>query len=319
MSGTEELLVAGVDVGGTNIEVGLVGDGHEVRARGKVATPDGGPEEVLTAIADLVRSMGAEPAAVGVGIPGVVHDGRVLTVPNLENWHEHVAVDSELADRLGVPVALGNDADVGLLGEWLDGAAKGATNALGVWMGTGIGGGLILDGRPYHGARGAAGELGHVIIRADGALCSCGRRGCVEAYAGRRSMARIASALVEAGRSTSLFDIQQDEGKPRLTSKVWARALDEGDEMAHELIDAAVAGIGLAVGSCLNLLDLELVVIGGGLAEKLGQPLADRIGSATRPWVLQPHPDLQFVVSTLGDDAGVVGAAALARASVIGH
>ncbi|MEO5834526.1 MAG: ROK family protein [Nakamurella sp.] len=318
MSRSDELLIAGVDVGGTNIEVGLVSPDHQVLGRAKVDTPVGGPDEVMDAIAGLIGSLGETPAAVGVGIPGVVHEGRVLTVPNLENWHEHVEVDTELADRLGLPVALGNDADVGLLGEWLAGAAQGTRNALGIWMGTGIGGGMILDGRPYRGARGAAGEVGHIIIRADGALCGCGRRGCVEAYAGRRSMERIASALVDAGRSTSLFEIQEEEGKRKLTSKVWARALDEDDEMATELIDTAIESIGLALGSSLNLLDVERVVIGGGLAEKLGQSLADRIGTAARPWILQVNPELTFAVAALGDDAGVVGAAALGRALVIG-
>jgi glucokinase len=306
-------LVAGVDVGGTNIEVGLVGADHTVLDRAKADTPTEGPDAVLDVIAELVASLDDPPVAVGVGIPGVVHEGRVLTVPNLANWHDAFDLSGDLGKRTGVPVALGNDANVGLLGEWLDGAAKGAHNVLGLWMGTGIGGGLILDGRPFTGSHGAAGEIGHVIVSAGGALCSCGRRGCVEGYAGRRSMAGVASAMVEAGRSTALFDIRDDEGKSRLTSKVWSRALSEGDEMA-------VDTLGVAVGSAVNLLDLdldlELVVVGGGLAEKLGQELADRIAAAARPWMLQPNPDLAFVVSSLGDDAGVVGAAALGRALV---
>jgi glucokinase len=309
-------LVAGVDVGGTNTEVGLVGADHTVLDRAKADTPTEGPDAVLDVIAELVASLDDPPVAVGVGIPGVVHEGRVLTVPNLANWHDAFDLSGDLGKRTGVPVALGNDANVGLLGEWLDGAAKGAHNVLGLWMGTGIGGGLILDGRPFTGSHGAAGEIGHVIVSAGGALCSCGRRGCVEGYAGRRSMAGVASAMVEAGRSTALFDIRDDEGKSRLTSKVWSRALSEGDEMAVELFEMAVDTLGVAVGSAVNLLDLELVVVGGGLAEKLGQELADRIAAAARPWMLQPNPDLAFVVSSLGDDAGVVGAAALGRALV---
>jgi glucokinase len=311
-------LVAGVDVGGTNIEVGLVGADHTVLDRAKADTPTEGPDAVLDVIAELVASLDDPPVAVGVGIPGVVHEGRVLTVPNLANWHDAFDLSGDLGKRTGVPVALGNDANVGLLGEWLDGAAKGAHNVLGLWMGTGIGGGLILDGRPFTGSHGAAGEIGHVIVSAGGALCSCGRRGCVEGYAGRRSMAGVASAMVEAGRSTALFDIRDDEGKSRLTSKVWSRALSEGDEMAVELFEMAVDTLGVAVGSAVNLLDLdlELVVVGGGLAEKLGQELAERIAAAAGPWMLQPNPDLAFVVSSLGDDAGVVGAAALGRALV---
>ncbi|MGI8590421.1 MAG: ROK family protein, partial [Nakamurella sp.] len=126
---SQDLLVAGVDVGGTNIEV---------------------------------------------GIPGVVDQGQVLTVPNLENWHEHVDLVEELGSRIDLLIALGNDANVGLLGEWVAGAALGVRNVLGPWMGTGIGGGLILDGRPFTGSHGGAGELGHMIIRQGGALCTCG-------------------------------------------------------------------------------------------------------------------------------------------------
>lgn len=314
---SQDLLVAGVDVGGTNIEVGLVTADHQVHARAKTDTPTGGPVEVLDTIATLIHSLDQTPIAVGVGIPGVVDQGQVLTVPNLENWHEHVDLVEELGSRIDLPIALGNDANVGLLGEWVAGAALGVRNVLGLWMGTGIGGGLILDGRPFTGSHGGAGELGHMIIRQGGALCTCGRRGCTEAYAGRRSMRGTAAAMVDAGRTTSLFQIRDDEKKGHLTSKVWVRALDEGDELAEQLFDTAVETLGVAVGSVVNLLDLELVVVGGGLAEKLGSKLADRIAEAAAPWMLQPNPELKFVVSALGDDAGVVGAAALGRALVI--
>ena len=311
------MIVAGVDVGGTNIEVGLVQPDHEVVARAKRDTPRGGPEAVMDTIVELIESFDEAPAAVGAGIPGVVFEGEVLSVPNLENWIRQVDVGGELERRLEVPVAVGNDANVGLLGEWVAGAAQDVDDVLGVWMGTGIGGGLILDGRPFGGSRGSAGELGHVIVRADGALCACGRRGCVEAYAGRASMAATAEAMVDAGRATSLFDIRDDEGKAGLTSRVWARALDEGDELAVELFDTAIETLGLGVASVVNILDVELVVIGGGLAEKLGQDLADRIGAAAEPWMLRPSPELAWVPAALGDDSGVVGAAALARAALL--
>ncbi|WP_186627726.1 ROK family protein [Rhodococcus sp. BP22] len=310
-------VVVGVDVGGTNIEVGAVDERHHVLCRAKAATPEGGPEDVLKVIIELVGSLDADPIAVGVGIPGVVHEGRALTVPNLVGWTEDVDLIGPLSDELGVPVTLGNDANVGLLGEWTAGAARGGRNVLGLWMGTGVGGGLILDGRPYVGTRGAAGEIGHVIVAAGGALCTCGRRGCAEAYAGRRSMRGVATTMVDAGRKTSLFTIRDDEGKTKLTSKVWARALEEEDTLATTLFDTAIETLGVAVGSTINLLDLDRVVVGGGLAEKLGQDLADKLYKATRPWMLQPSPDLQFVVSELEDDAGVVGAAVLARAAVV--
>ncbi len=311
------MIVAGVDVGGTNIEVGLVDQNHDVIARAKHNTPTGGPDAVIATIVDLVRSLSDEPIAVGVGIPGVVHDGNVLTVPNLANWIDQVDVRKQLEASLGIPVALGNDVNVGLLGEWIAGVANGIDDVLGVWMGTGIGGALVLDGRPFNGSRGAAGEIGHVVVQPGGALCGCGRRGCVEAYAGRRSMAATAAAMVDAGRTSALFDIRDDEGKTKLTSKVWARALAEHDPLAIQLFDMAVEMLGIGVASVINMTDVEMVVIGGGLAEKLGQDLADRIREAATPWMLRPNPEVRWVPSALGDDAGVVGAAALARAAVI--
>lgn len=311
------MVVVGVDVGGTNIEVGSVDDQHNVLARAKAKTPEGGPSEVREVIADLVQSLDASPVTVGVGIPGVVHEGRALTVPNLIGWTEDVDLIGPLTEQLGVPITLGNDANVGLLGEWVAGAARGGSNVLGLWMGTGIGGGLILDGRPYTGSRGAAGEIGHVVVLAGGALCSCGRRGCAEAYAGRRSMRGVATGMVDAGWKTSLFSIRDEEKKSKLTSKVWQKALEDDDPLAVQLFDTAIETLGVAIGSTINLLDLDRVVVGGGFAEKLGQDLADRLFESARPWMLRPSPDLRFVVSALEDDAGVVGAAALARAALI--
>ncbi|WP_328291274.1 ROK family protein [Kineococcus sp. NBC_00420] len=320
----------GVDVGGTNIEVGLVGDDHEVISRAKKNTPQDGPDAVLDVVADLVRELlenvddSAEksggdqtPAAVGLGIPGVVHQGQALTVPNLPNWDGPVDLVSGLTQRTGFPVALGNDANVGLLGEWLAGAARGAENVLGVWLGTGVGGGLILQGRPFHGARGGAGEIGHIVVREGGALCSCGRRGCVEAYAGRRSMTSAVRSMIEAGRTSVLEELRLEHDKSSMTSGVWRDALEADDELAIEVFATAVDTVGVGIGAVLNVLDVDLVVIGGGLAEKLGSDLADRIETSTRPWVMRPSPDLQFRVAELGDDSGVVGAAALARALVI--
>ncbi|MGI8728882.1 MAG: ROK family protein [Solirubrobacteraceae bacterium] len=311
------MIVAGVDVGGTNVEVGVVDEDNEVIDRAKRDTPTDGPDSVVEAIVELIESLDESPVAVGAGIPGVVYEGEVLTVPNLSNWTDPVDLGAELEKRLDVPVALGNDANVGLLGEWIAGAARDVDNVLGVWMGTGIGGGMILDGRPFNGSRGAAGEIGHVIVRAGGALCSCGRRGCVEAYAGRRSMEGVAAAMVAAGRKTSLFEIADDAGKSKLTSKVWEKALDESDELAEELFEMAIETLGIGIASVINAIDVELVVIGGGLAEKLGQDLADRIGEAAAPWMLRPNPKLSWAPAELGDDSGVVGAASLARALVL--
>lgn len=311
------MLTAGVDIGGTNIEVGLVNGKYKVVERAKKPTPKTGPKDVVKTIAELIDSLKKKPLAAGVGIPGAVNGDTIVQVPNLENWDADYDFIARLRKALGMPVAAGNDANVGLLGEWLAGAAKGYDHVLGVWMGTGIGGALILEGRPYTGGLGSAGEIGHVVVRADGALCGCGRRGCVEAYAGRERMSETVRSLKEAGRHTSLFEIEDEENKRRPTSKVWAKALDDGDDVVTEVFEQGVQALGVGVGSILNVLDLERVVIGGGMAEKLGQKLADRVGEAAMPWVMAPNPKLEFVAAELGDDSGVIGAAELGRAAVV--
>lgn len=307
--------LVGVDVGGTNVMVGLVDDDHEVTATAKEPTPDTAAG-VIDLVVGMVQGLDARPHAVGVGLPGIIHDGVVKELPNLEGWTEDSDVVGQLADRLGVPVAVGNDAQVGVLGEWVAGAARDARFVLGVWLGTGVGGGLVLDGRPYDGAHGTAGELGHVNVQPGGAICGCGRRGCLEAYAGRRMMTHAARRLVEAGRTTSLFEIMERKGKTRPTSAVWDEALDDGDELVVELFDRAIEALGVGVGSAINLLDPDLVVVGGGLAEKLGQDLADRIADAAAPIVLHDAKDRRVVAAELGDDSGVVGAAWLARGAL---
>ena len=309
------MLVAGADVGGTNIMVGLVDDEHGVVDRRKRSTPDGA-RAVIDTIVGMVLDLDEPPAALGVGVPGIVHGGRVLALPNLDGWSPELSVVDGLASRLEMPVAVENDAQVGVLGEWVAGAAVGVDDVLGVWMGTGVGAGLVLGGRPFSGAHGTAGEFGHVVVHPDGALCGCGRRGCIEAYAGRRMMGAAVRRLVDAGRETALFELMADSGRTRPTSAVWRDALDAGDEVATEVFDAGLDALAIGLGSTINLLDPSMVVIGGGLAEKLGQPLADRIAQLAAPRILHDEADRPMVVAALGDDSGVVGAAWVGRRAV---
>lgn len=315
MGGSKSRLVAGVDVGGTNIAVGLVDDDNEVVDGAEVTTPADGPTAVAAAVASLIAAFDPAPAAVGLGVPGPVSDGVLLTAPNLAGFTEPVRLGDLVAEATGVPVVLGNDASLGAVGEWIAGAGRGARFLLGVWMGTGIGGGLVLDGKPYDGAFGGAGEFGHVVVQRGGALCGCGRRGCVEAYAGRRAMEREAEVAIAAGADTEMPAIMRDAGKDRLTSKVWKAAYQAGDPLAVRILDDATEALGVAVGSAVNLLDLDRIVIGGGLAEKFGQDLADRIAAAAAPWTLAPSDERAIVVAELGDHSGIVGAAHLARTS----
>jgi len=302
----------GVDLGGTKVAAALVDGDHAVHRRHRVPTPDG-PDGVIDAVVTVVRELDAGDAPVGVGVPGPVRDGVLMTAPNLAGFERPVPVRDRLAAALGVPVLVENDASAGAVGEWVAGAGRGARSLLGVWLGTGVGGGLVLDGRPFHGAFGGAGELGHMCVRQGGALCGCGRRGCIEAYAGRARMEEAVRAATAKGRHTVLLDLAAAKGRDRMTSGVWRDALEVGDELATATLDEAVAALGAGVGAAINLLDLDTVVVGGGLAEKLGVGLVERIAAAVRPFLLAGDADRRYALAQLGDDAGVVGAAALAR------
>jgi len=310
-------VVAGIDIGGTNMAGALVTDDHELVDRAKRATPVGGPEAVIDTVLELVRGFAEPPSAVGIGIPGPVSDGVVTRPPNLAGWPARVELGPRLTSELDVPVEIGNDANVGALAEWVAGAGRGSRFLLGVWLGTGVGGGLILDGRPYTGAFGGAGEFGHMVVHAGGARCGCGRRGCIEAYAGRAALEGSAAMAVAGGRDSALFEIRDAKGKDRITSSVWAKALDQGDPLAVELLDEAVDAVATGVAAVVNLLDLDRVVLGGGITEKLGEYIADRVADRARRGFIVPDRHLDVSIAELGDDAGIVGAAALARAAMV--
>jgi glucokinase len=314
----------GIDLGGTKIQAVIVDDEHTVRGEERVPTPtSGGPADVAAAMAGALRQAAqaadVEPAdleGVGVGSPGEIDAsaGTVTSARNLPDWEGTFALGDELSEALGTRVALGNDVQVATDAEALLGAGKPYPSLLGVFWGTGVGGGIVLDGRPWVG-RGAAGEIGHVVVKRGGARCTCGRKGCMEAYAGRGSMELRARAKHKRGAKTDLFDIMRDRGRTRLTSGVWARALDRGDPLATELMDDAVAALGAGVASVQNVLDVEAIVIGGGLGIRLGEPYAERILDAMMPHLFDDADPPTVQVAALGDLGGAIGAALLVSSS----
>jgi glucokinase len=312
-------VIAGVDLGGTKIQTVVLRDG-EVAGNARAETPrTGEAADVIDAIARTVREAlaaagGGELEGVGIGSPGDVNAeaGVVTLAANVPGFGGRVELGRRVSEQLDrVPVVLGNDVNVAVLGTWQRGAGRPYKNLLGVWAGTGVGGGLVLDGRLYTG-RGAAGEFGHMVVRTGGLRCGCGRRGCVEAYAGRASMERQANRLLKRGHSTRLFKIMEQRGRDRLTSGVFAKALDGGDAMAKKLIQQAAWALGLAIASAQNLLDLEAVVISGGLGDRLGQPFADRIVGYMTPHLFVPDEPPAIIGTGLGELSGAVGAAVLA-------
>jgi glucokinase len=310
----------GIDLGGTKIQAVIVDGDHEIRGETRVPTPtSGGPSEVAAAMVGALQQAceaaaveSAELEGIGVGSPGDVdaERGTVTSARNLPDWEGSFPLADELSKALGTRVALGNDVQVATDAEALLGAGRPYRSLLGVFWGTGVGGGIVLDGRPWIG-RGAAGEIGHVVVKRDGARCTCGRRGCMEAYAGRGSMEIRARERQKKGDKTALFDIMRDRGRDRLTSGIWARALDRGDKLAVELMDDAIAALGAGVASVQNVLDVDAIVIGGGLGIRLGEPYATRILDAMLPHLFVDSDPPAVLVAALGDLGGAIGASLL--------
>ena len=314
---------AGVDLGGTKIQVAILDGSHAVLAQARHPTPTtGGPTavaaEIVATVEEAAGAAGVETAGidgVGIGSPGAVDTatGTVAQARNLPDWEGAFPLARTVAASLGMPAVVGNDVQVAIDAEFALGAGRDFSSLLGVFWGTGVGAGIVLDGRPWLG-RGAAGELGHVVVRNGGARCPCGRRGCLEAYAGRGAMEARARRLVDEGRKTKLFEIMERSGRTRLTSGVWARALERDDHVAQELIERAVEALGAGIASAVNLLDVEAVVVGGGLGTRLGALYVERIRAAMMPHLFVSNRPPVITLAELGDLGGAIGASLLVDA-----
>jgi glucokinase len=315
----------GIDLGGTKIQTVVVDPDNKVLGEAKSPTPtSGGPEDVATAMVATMREAAEQAGAdakdlagVGVGSPGDADErtGVVSDARNLPGWLGPFPLGDHLSAQFGVPVRVGNDVQVAVQGEFELGAAKEFDTILGVWWGTGVGGGLILDGKPWLG-RGAAAEIGHVVVKVGGARCTCGRKGCMEAYAGRMAMEIKARKEIENGAKTDLFKIMEERGRDRLTSGVWERALKHGDDLATKLMDRAVKALGAGVASCVNVIDPEAVIIGGGLGQRMGEKYVRRIAARMHPHLFVDDRPPEIRLAGLGDLGGAIGAALLVDSRV---
>jgi glucokinase len=267
--------VLGIDVGGTSFSIGSVAeDGSRIGVLLNEPTrPEGGADDVVSRICTLAREVirrteAAEPGSsclgVGVGAPGPLDTARgiVHLTPNL-GW-----VNFPLRDRIeagtGLVAALDNDANCAVLGEWWMGAARGTRHALGITIGTGIGGGIILEGRLYHGASDCAGEIGHASIDANGRRCKCGNDGCLEAYASGPAIARRAVEAIEAGAETTLVD-RAGGRLEAITAQTVYEAAHDGDELAREVVGETARFLGSGIANLINIFNPEVVVVCGGV------------------------------------------------------
>ncbi len=304
--------VIGVDLGGTKILARSIDvTTGAATTRVKKPTPKDGPKSVLDAVAEVVAEVdpSRDMPLVGIGVPGLVQrDGVVDRCPNIVGWERSVDVRAGLEQRLDREVHVANDVNCGALAEHRFGAGKGVDDMLAVFVGTGVGGGLIIDGRLRDGDRGLAGEIGHITVKPGGRVCGCGGSGHLEAYAGRAGIQKEALRRVEAGEQCVLVDLASGS---TIKSRHIERALQEEDPVTMELMAQAVEALALGIGNLATALDLRRVVLGGGVVDKLGQPFVDQItGSSAFGGFGADTCELRLAQRL--DDAGVLGAALFA-------
>lgn len=314
-------LVLGIDLGGTKILAGVVDARNVIVGRAKEPTP---AREGAEALAEALRTVAREAMAaakvtpeqlsgVGIGSPGPldVEAGVIRSSPNLD-VHDFSLKDV-LESAFGKPVAVQNDVRAGGYGEYHLGAGRGYNDVLAAFVGTGIGGCLIRDGKIVTGATGNAGEIGHILVKAGGPKCGCGQRGCLEAVASRTAITRRIHKAIKKGASTPLSHVVKNS-RSRLKSKELSAAYRSGDPVAVHELERAARYLGLALGGLINALGPEIIILGGGVCEAIGQPFVDLVRTAARAQAMaDPDRVVRIELSELGDDSGLLGAALIAR------
>ncbi len=306
----------GIDLGGTTIAAAAADAVGRIVCEESIATESaGGPEHVLGRIAAVARRVAeGTPDAVGIGVPGLADlaRGRTLFLPNLPtNWRD-VPVAERVGAELGCPVYLLNDARMAAFGELVFGAGKTVRDLVFFTLGTGIGGGVVIDGKLRLGPLGAAGELGHQTIVPDGPRCGCGNHGCLEALASAPALVGEGARLVRSGNAPRLHELIEGN-LDRLTPREMAAAARAGEESVAFAIERAARWLGIGVANVITTLHPELVVLGGGMAA-LGDLLFDPVRDEVRRRVgMLPADSVHIAPSQLGDKAGILGGVALAR------
>ena len=305
----------GVDIGGTKIAAGVVTAAGHILDRTRLPTPPHDESATLAALFEVVEGLRARDpgvAAIGLGAAGLVEwpHGNARWAPH--NSYRRMELRRLLHERTGLPTVVDNDANAAAWAEARFGAGAGGGDLVLLSVGTGIGGGLVLDGRLYHGEHGFAGELGHLIVAPDGDRCACGNLGCLEAMASGSTLGRLGREAAAAGPGGRLAALAAAAGAPVTGEVVFAAAL-EGDKVALSLFERIGHWLGVGIASLVTIFDPDLVVVGGGVAATGDLLLAPARASFDRYVHGRGHRDLPPVVPTrLGDDAGLVGAATLA-------
>lgn len=319
-----EQFIVGIDLGGTKISTALADRTGKIIAHDYRETrATEGPDAVIGRMLDAARRVivqakvkTTQVAAVGIGAPGPldIETGVVVSPPNLPGW-ERVFLKQLVEAELGITTFLDNDANAAALGEHRFGAGRGTKHMIYVTASTGIGGGLILDGRLYHGSSGMAGEIGHITVAPYGPLCGCGNRGCLESFASGTAIAREARERVARGVPTLIADLAGGDLE-RITAKLVAEAASQGDAEAQHILTEAMNYLGIGMANLVNLFNPQLIVIGGGLTN-IGKTLFEPVRRGIDRHAFSiPAQAVRVVRAELGENAGVLGAVAVALAQM---
>lgn len=308
----------GIDLGGTNTKIGLLDEDGNILFSTIVKTEsEQGFEKTIERLSNILKIQVSNlnisfknVAGVGLGVPGPVANGRIIKFWANFPWPVNVDLAAEFEKHLGVPVKVDNDVNVITLGEMWKGGGRGYKNVLGLAIGTGIGGGVVVNGKLVSGKNGAGGEVGHIKVERDGKLCGCGQEGCWEAYASATGLVREAKSRLTVNKNNLLYERTKDR---EVEAKDIFDAARDGDEFSLNLVDYEAEFIALGIGNLLNVLDTDVVVVGGGIA-LAGAILFDKINEKLRKYaMLSTLEGLKIVPAELGNDAGIYGAAYLVK------
>lgn len=314
----------GIDLGGTKILTSVVDAAGNVLGTGKKTTQaEKGPEVVIDRIEktmdealDEAKIKKEKISAIGIGAPGIIDSARgiVVYLTNLPGWR-NIEIARALKKWHNVPVMLSNDVRVAAVGEHRVGAGKGTHSLIAVFVGTGIGGGVILNDKPWVGYRSSAGEVGHMVLMADGPYAvGGGTRGGIEALASRSAIDRDLRSGIASGRKTVLPDLMKEKGGDAITSSVLAKAVSKNDPLTLEVLRRAAHFLGLHAATLINAFDPEMLVYGGGVIEGLGEWMVSQIRDTARQYAINKTDieKIKIVEAKLGDQAGVIGSALMA-------
>ena len=312
----------GVDLGGTKILSGVFTSSLECIGTAKVSTKaQRGLEAVVSRIERSVRDAVDEAdlslkqvAGVGIGAPGAVDftAGTVIFAPNLEGWKD-VPLKKDLEKQLGVPVFVENDANIAILGVHVAELKSKPKNVVGIFVGTGIGGGLIMNGEPFSGFNHTAGEIGHMVLEVNGPKCGCGNKGCFEALASRTAIFQRIKEGIKDGEKTLLTEMLGDSLED-LRSGDLRKAIRRGDKFVAKIVDSAAEYIGIGVSNLVNILGPDVVVLGGGVMEALADEMMPTVVKTAKDHAMPgTMKGVEIIASKLGDSAGITGGAVLAR------